>query len=174
MFVRTAESSARMSAAMKKAGRVPPSRAGMEPWNKGAGPPLGTCSKCGATDKPMCSGGVRKPYCKDCYNQAGRAAYSPANDRPRQMKHRYGVDAAWYARQYDAQGGKCAVCQAQRAVLCIDHHHESGQVRALLCRGCNVMIGSLEHPKAGLALEYISNYAELRGERYGKAISQAA
>jgi hypothetical protein len=51
---------------------------------------------------------------------------------------------------YDRQGGKCAVCNHpvqfqqsgkndDRAV--VDHCHKSGEVRAILCATCNIMLG---------------------------------
>jgi hypothetical protein len=50
----------------------------------------------------------------------------------------------------EQQGGKCAVClqppgENVRAhwggKLCIDHCHDTGKVRALLCNDCNLVIG---------------------------------
>jgi hypothetical protein len=35
------------------------------------------------------------------------------------------------------QGGACAMCSARRGSLVVDHCHETGLVRGLLCRSCN-------------------------------------
>ncbi len=37
----------------------------------------------------------------------------------------------------DYQQGRCAVCDEPRARLVVDHDHDSGLVRGLLCNGCN-------------------------------------
>ena len=40
-----------------------------------------------------------------------------------------------------AQGGSCAVCRKPISKFHIDHNHNTGKVRGLLCHRCNVMIG---------------------------------
>lgn len=64
--------------------------------------------------------------------------------------HRYeGMTIARYAEMFAAQGGVCIVCsqpETQKRLgkirpLVVDHHHESGDVRGLLCNRCNTMIG---------------------------------
>jgi len=50
-----------------------------------------------------------------------------------------------YDRMYDEQDG-CAVCgrpdaDDSGARLVVDHDHETGRVRALLCRHCNAGLG---------------------------------
>jgi len=45
-----------------------------------------------------------------------------------------------------AQGAACALClapQTSGARLCIDHCHDTGKVRGLLCATCNSAIGLL-------------------------------
>ncbi|MEV8475967.1 endonuclease domain-containing protein [Streptomyces sp. NPDC051173] len=37
------------------------------------------------------------------------------------------------------QGGACAMCSARRGNLVVDHCHETGLVRGLLCRSCNAL-----------------------------------
>lgn len=43
------------------------------------------------------------------------------------------------------QGGKCAICRADkpsgRGEWHVDHDHETGKIRGLLCHRCNVGLG---------------------------------
>ena len=65
------------------------------------------------------------------------------------MRH-YGLSIAEYAEMYRMQDGKCAIChqpelskdkQGNTRVLAVDHCHETGAVRELLCYACNSMLG---------------------------------
>lgn len=67
---------------------------------------------------------------------------------------RYGLTPEQYDARYDSQGGTCLICGTPRErigygshgggdVLCVDHHHDSGAVRGLLCSACNRGIGLL-------------------------------
>lgn len=50
------------------------------------------------------------------------------------------------------QNGVCAICSEPEtrkmkgtpAALCVDHNHETGEIRGLLCNRCNRTIGLLE------------------------------
>lgn len=64
--------------------------------------------------------------------------------------HRYdGMTSARYDAMFAAQGGVCIVCSQPETQmrlgklrpLVVDHHHDSGVVRGLLCNRCNTMIG---------------------------------
>ena len=71
------------------------------------------------------------------------------------MKHirwrKKGVDATRYQEMLHEQGGVCAIChEPERAPdkasgktrdLAIDHNHETGVVRQLLCSACNRALG---------------------------------
>jgi hypothetical protein len=61
-----------------------------------------------------------------------------------QRSWRYGVDDAEYERLLLRQGGRCALCgelPENGRSLNIDHDHETGLVRGLLCHHCNTAIG---------------------------------
>jgi len=51
---------------------------------------------------------------------------------------------AQYTELLDRQGGSCAICKDKpRDRLVVDHDHESGAVRGLLCGRCNLALGLL-------------------------------
>ena len=58
------------------------------------------------------------------------------------------------------QGSKCLICQENEATD-IDHCHNTGRIRGLLCNGCNSGIGLLADPPERLraAADYLESYA---------------
>lgn len=70
----------------------------------------------------------------------------------------------------EAQGGCCKLCKRSVVdypdiVMCVDHCHKSGLVRAVLCSNCNSLSGRLENimnrAKAGLTnLEWLDNFVD--------------
>lgn len=59
------------------------------------------------------------------------------------LRAEYGLTLEQHEAMIEAQGGRCAICLRKRK-LCVDHDHETGKVRALLCRPCNTMLGNAE------------------------------
>lgn len=60
--------------------------------------------------------------------------------RPRSPRAaQLGVDPAEYERLLAAQDGHCALCPSRPKTrrLHVDHDHETGAIRGLLCFGCN-------------------------------------
>jgi hypothetical protein len=49
----------------------------------------------------------------------------------------------WYMRTAAEQQNKCAICDRIPKKLVVDHDHEDGQLRGLLCQQCNTAIGML-------------------------------
>lgn len=41
------------------------------------------------------------------------------------------------------QQNKCAICGRKNLVFCLDHDHETGRIRGVLCRSCNTVEGKL-------------------------------
>ncbi|MGH7743346.1 MAG: endonuclease VII domain-containing protein [Candidatus Dormibacteria bacterium] len=62
----------------------------------------------------------------------GRAAY---------LKRKYGITQDQYEDMHAAQHGLCATCNIGGVSLFIDHDHETGAVRSLLCNDCNLALG---------------------------------
>lgn len=56
----------------------------------------------------------------------------------------YGLTAEEYWAIYERQGGTCYICQranGRTVRLCVDHDHETGFIRGLLCKACNTFMG---------------------------------
>ena len=45
----------------------------------------------------------------------------------------------------EEQHGLCNLCQHELDNPCLDHCHINGNIRAVLCRGCNSLLGKLEN-----------------------------
>ena len=79
-----------------------------------------------------------------------RRAYRAANpDKLREghLKRRFGLTLADYATLLAAQGGGCAICgrpEPERGSLHVDHDHETGVVRGLLCFRCYGGLGQFD------------------------------
>lgn len=127
--------------------------------------------------------------CRSCNNKRS-AAYEQANKEAlnvkqlaryhrdperyadRDLRKRFGVPLGWYAETLAAQDGQCAICGAtepggpakRTRRFHVDHCHTTGQVRALLCDGCNNGLGRFhDNPDVlRLAADYIIKYRELR------------
>jgi hypothetical protein len=92
--------------------------------------------------------------------QAYWAKYYAANrddlNRKKTYRKRYGLTHAEYEALVIEQGGVCASCGVtppafpDRKRLVVDHDHVTGDVRGLLCPGCNIGIGHLGDSPARL------------------------
>lgn len=62
------------------------------------------------------------------------------------LKSKYGMTLEEYEEMFDQQGGVCAICEQQEPqnkLLAVDHCHQTGKIRGLLCSLCNTAIGKL-------------------------------
>jgi hypothetical protein len=85
-----------------------------------------------------------------------QAKYRAANltvvrerERLHKWKSKYGVSLEQWQAMFDKQGGRCAGCmilfgKERRNIPCIDHNHETGVFRGLLCHSCNRSLGLLK------------------------------
>jgi hypothetical protein len=100
--------------------------------------------------------------CKKCRRAYHRNRYHNGGGKARQrnsmLKHRYGISTEDFNRMAADQDGGCAICGKWSAQLFVDHCHQSGIVRGLLCSGCNGAIGVLGDSPDGLsrALDYLA------------------
>lgn len=104
---------------------------------------------------------VKKHDCYQCRKEPR------PGDLARKREWRYGVAPGEVDAQRQAQSGRCAICSAVlrraggRRGEAVDHCHETGVVRGLLCGGCNRGLGHFgDDPEV---LRRAAQYAEQGG-----------
>ena len=99
--------------------------------------------------------------CKSCK----KAKYPPTVEQKqrayeRQIKRNYGITVDDYDAMYGEQNGLCLGCQRSNkgSRFHIDHCHETGEVRGLLCGRCNAALGLVDDNIGTLAnlIHYLS------------------
>lgn len=93
------------------------------------------------------------------------------------LKKHYGITLEDYNALHDKQKGNCAICgnpevriiRDKVIKLAVDHCHQTGNIRGLLCSNCNTGIGALKHDidRLKTAIEYLEK-TELEPFKKGK------
>jgi Recombination endonuclease VII len=108
-------------------------------------------------------------FCKPCLLQKTQKW---RNNNPEELlqsqrrtrrKREYGVTREDYNKMLLEQNNECAICQISIGhEASVDHDHDTGQVRGLLCRNCNVGIGMLQDNSKILksATKYLEKYGK--------------
>lgn len=151
------------------------------------------CTDCGKT-KPLSefskSGKYLRSYCRQCSNERSKA-YGAANrdrrnerlrewrqanpeaakakDLRARLTRKYGLTPDEVEALAVAQDHRCLLCGSNRRTLVVDHCHETGRVRGLLCRSCNTIVGQVE--RAPVILERLSGYLTHENTTSGLASS---
>lgn len=83
---------------------------------------------------------------------------------------RFKISLSQYHEMIDKQGNRCAICKEYetRVInekfcrLCIDHDHNTGTIRGLLCHDCNTGLGKFEDNVDRLqsAIEYLKKHKD--------------
>ena len=98
----------------------------------------------------------RHTECKECAKSRVKRNHCPIRARSNELRRNYGITLEDYDRMLQDQGGACMVClttaESQRyGRLHIDHDHETGEVRGLLCHHCNTALGLLNEDVSRMA-----------------------
>ena len=86
--------------------------------------------------------------------------------RAKNILRKYGITWDQFDAMLKAQNSGCAVCgepleldEGSKGRVNIDHNHETGEVRAVLCHPCNTKLGAVESPGfLPLALAYLKKH----------------
>lgn len=109
-----------------------------------------------------------KYNCPDC-NKRIRNVFNREN----YLNKKYNISIQDYENMKIAQDGKCAICKVQEygridkdgntTPLNVDHCHNTGKVRGLLCNSCNTTLGHLQDNPNQLisVIEYLSKHQEI-------------
>lgn len=82
-------------------------------------------------------------YSKKYREKDKQAFYEKAYAR--QVKYRYGITIEERDRIVEMQNGLCAICDIDISDKpYIDHCHDTGKVRGMLCMNCNAGLGSFK------------------------------
>jgi hypothetical protein len=110
--------------------------------------------------------------CKECKNTKARETTTTKQIRAQNMRRLHDVSLKEYDRMFVEQGGVCYVCKQPETAksrtgivrpLAIDHDHETGEIRSLLCHVCNVALGFIE--KDPERTRMLIEYKEEMGKR---------
>ena len=81
-------------------------------------------------------------------------------ERDTYLRRTFGITQADYESLLARQGGGCAICGKKpgKISLHVDHDHETGEIRGLLCVGCNNALGQFHDDPELLsrATDYVS------------------
>lgn len=64
--------------------------------------------------------------------------------RNNNLKSSYGMTVEQYDRMYSMQDGRCVCCAVFCERLHVDHDHQTGKIRGLLCQPCNTALGLVQ------------------------------
>lgn len=126
------------------------------------------CAAEGCGEPVRCRGFCNSHYNKWRWASGIRApSVNPESRYKARIRRRYGLDKEAFDRMQAEQDGKCAICRQPPGEnirahwggkLCVDHCHDTGKTRGLLCNDCNLAIGYIQDPET---LERAAEYLRL-------------
>lgn len=110
------------------------------------------CPGCGVTkslsefhkNRSTCDG--RHYACKECRKAESRKYLlnNPEAVKKSKYKTRFNLVLEQYHRMLLEQDGLCGICrkpESRKRSFSVDHNHDTGKIRGLLCSRCNLGIG---------------------------------
>jgi DNA-binding transcriptional MerR regulator len=150
--------------------------------------PTIVCSRCGK-EKPKSEFGKNPQtkdgldlHCNDCKavyvktfheknpdysSKYGKRYYQEhkKSELSRALVKNYGITLEDKKEMLESQDNKCAICGEKLTLLGrgthVDHDHETGRIRAILCNKCNAMLGNANEDIEILqkAIKYLSRFS---------------
>lgn len=110
-----------------------------------------TCPKCGE-ERPTGDFYRHRRVCKPCVREHQRRFRDslPDYNHTRNLQRRYGLSVDEYQTLLANQNFSCPICKVEisgslgykrKRPVVVDHNHETGDVRGILCSLCNLMLG---------------------------------
>lgn len=81
----------------------------------------------------------RQTRCREC-----ESLYSKTQGRVNSLQRQYNMTPGEYLDLLQEQNNRCAICEEECSTgwrLAVDHDHDTGEVRGLLCNKCNRGLG---------------------------------
>jgi len=134
------------------------------------------CTRCGVEKefsefhKRAAMSDGHKSECKACTRFYQKQKYDSGESRSTIYMRQYGITVEEYDQMVEEQNGCCKICGidepgGNRKRFSIDHNHETGEVRGLLCGSCNAALGLFKDNPT--ILQSAFNYLSTNGH-YGK------
>jgi hypothetical protein len=101
---------------------------------------------------------------REMINEKSKTSYVSGSHRINHLKNKYNITEEDYQRLLEKQKGKCCICETiyvptkRFPQLSVDHNHNTGKVRGLLCHKHNLGLGyfSDDVNQLGLAIGYLN------------------
>lgn len=77
-------------------------------------------------------------------SQRQKRKINPDKYRDLEYRRKYNLSLDEYNHLFQSQNGKCKICCTPHKILYVDHCHNTGKVRGLLCNSCNKALGLLK------------------------------
>jgi len=148
-------------------------------------PSLKHCNGC-QSNKPI-EGNFWKgqSLCIECTKDRQKNRWDSRTPKKRleqHLKYKYSLTIKQLNDSLEKQNGGCAICEEvlpdllvynnRRRGYAIDHNHETGEFRGILCLSCNTMLGMARDSQ--LLLEKASAYLKERGSYHETAAAARA
>jgi len=140
------------------------------------------CNGC-KTIKPITDFWKSQSLCITCVKERQKNRWnsrSPKKRLEQHLKYKYSLTINELMDELKKQKGNCAICETQlpdllvynnrRRGYAIDHNHETGKFRGILCLNCNSMLGMAcdSIDLLGKAADYLS----VRGSYHNAAVAR--
>jgi hypothetical protein len=145
-------------------------------YNKGNSATHKRCPKCGVRKErseywndASRTDGITA-YCKPCKNEVTinhinkNFEYYQNSWKTYDLKKKYNLSADQFENMLKAQDYKCDICHIDlKNYSAVDHDHRTGNVRGILCRKCNLGLGTFKDNIASIenAIKYLEKYENL-------------